>query len=95
MKGGLARAEVLWRAVGRAAVLRAAGGAPLVLLTSHLPPPNSPLDTALRAVGPPRLFDVVAMASPTGHARLAAYAAGTDTAPLPGFWSAADLASPS
>jgi DNA modification methylase len=95
MRGGLARADVLWRALGRAHVLRAAGRAPLVLLTSHLPAPGTPGDAALRAVGPGGIFDVVAMASPAGRARLAAYAAGACDRPLPGFWTAADLAPPS
>ncbi|MDQ1516724.1 MAG: modification methylase [Actinomycetota bacterium] len=95
VRGGLARADVLWRALGRASVLRAAGTAPLVLLTSHLPTPNSPGDSALRAVGPAGVFDVVAMASAAGRERLAAYAAGGLDRPLPGFWAPADLSSPS
>jgi DNA modification methylase len=95
VKGGLARADILWRALGRASVLRASGDAPLVLLTSHIPPPNTPLDAALRTAGPNLVFDVLAMGSPPAHARLTAYAAGSHTCPLPGFWSATDLASPS
>jgi site-specific DNA-methyltransferase (adenine-specific) len=91
VKAGLARADVVWRALGRAAVLGATGDPPLVLLTSHLPPPNSPLDSALRAGGPALVLDVIAMGSPDGRRRLAAYAAGGDPRPLPGFWSAADL----
>ncbi len=91
VRGGLARADILWRALGRAHVLRAAGAAPLVLLTSHLPPVPSPPDAALRAVGPDGIFDVVAMGSPGGRQRLAAYAAGGHDRPLPGFWTAADL----
>ena len=63
VKAGLARADVLWRALGRAAVLRAPGGPPLVLLTSHLPPSNTPGDAALRAAGPGLVHDVIAMGS--------------------------------
>jgi hypothetical protein len=74
-------------------VLRAAGAAPLVLLTSHLPTPGSPGDSALHAVGPAGVFDVVAMASAAGRERLAAYAAGGLDRPLPGFWAPADLSS--
>src|SRR5882757_5018301 len=76
VRGGLARADVLWRALGRAHVLRTAGAAPLVLLTSHLPAAATPGEAALRAVGPGGVFDVVAMGSPAGRERLAAYAAG-------------------
>ncbi|MDE3207175.1 MAG: site-specific DNA-methyltransferase [Acidobacteriota bacterium] len=36
-RGGLRRADVLWRALGQAAVLRESGDAPLVLLTTDLP----------------------------------------------------------
>ena len=91
VKGGLARADVLWRALGRAAVLRtSSGGVPLVFLTSQLPAPNTPLDAALRAAGPALVFDAVAMGSAPARARLAAYAAGGHTSPLPGFWPSPD-----
>jgi site-specific DNA-methyltransferase (adenine-specific) len=92
LRGGLARADVLWRGLGRAHVLRAAGAAPVVFLTSHLPAGGTPLDAALRAVGPAGVFDIVAMGSPAGRERLAAYAAGGHERPLPGFWTPADLA---
>jgi DNA modification methylase len=92
VRGGLARADVLWRTLGRASVLRSAGAtAPLVLLSSHLPPPGSPADSALRAVGPRTVFDVVAMGSPAGRERLARYAVGGADHPLPGFWAVRDL----
>jgi DNA modification methylase len=86
VRGGLARADVLWRALGRAHVLRTAADSPIVLLTSHLPGAGTPGDAALRAVGPDGLFDVIVMGDPPGHRRLAAYAAGGHTHPLPGFW---------
>src|SRR5882724_4975454 len=76
VRGGLARADVLWRALGRASVLKVAGGPRLILLTSHLPALGTPLDNALRSVGPDRVFDIVAMGSAAGRARLAAYAGG-------------------
>src|SRR5581483_8063727 len=92
VKGGLARADVLWRALGRAAALRfSAGATPLVFLTSHVPPGNTALGAALAAVGPAVVFDVIAMGSAPAHARLAAYGAGGRTGPLPGFWAPADL----
>ena len=86
VRGGLARADVLWRALGRAHVLRTPTAAPLVLLTSHLPGNGTPGDAALRSVGPGAIFDVVDMASAPDCARLAAYAAGGHEKPLPGFW---------
>ena len=91
VRGGLARADVLWRALGRAHVLRAAGAAPLVLLTSHLPGASTPGEAALRAVGSGGVFDVVAMGSAAGRQRLAAYAAGGHERPIPGFWTVQDL----
>ena len=92
VRGGLARADVLWRALGRASVLRSApGGAPLVFLTSHLPGPGTPGDAARRAGGRGAAFDVIAMGSTAGRDRLAAYAAGACD-PLPGFWTEHELA---
>jgi len=87
VRGGLARADVLWRALGRAHVFRTVTDTPLVFLTSHLPGDGTPLDAALRSVGPSALFDVVDMTSPGDCARLAAYAAGSQEEPLPGFWT--------
>jgi site-specific DNA-methyltransferase (adenine-specific) len=95
VRGGLARADVLWRALGRAHVLRTvAPETPLVLLTSHLPADGTPGAAALRAVGPAQVFDVVLMRSAPDRARLAAYAAGEQHRPLPGFWAAKDLSAP-
>jgi site-specific DNA-methyltransferase (adenine-specific) len=56
---GLRRPEVLWRSLGKAAVLLAArrrghdGLGPLVLLTTDLPQPSSPAGRALRAACEP------------------------------------------
>jgi modification methylase len=91
VKGGLARADVLWRALGRTHVLRTVTDLPLVLLTSHLPGDATPLDAALRSVGPEGIFDVVLMGSAAAQARLAGYASGGQARPLPGFWSPGDL----
>ncbi|MEW6474631.1 MAG: site-specific DNA-methyltransferase [Actinomycetota bacterium] len=91
VRSGLARADVLWRALGRAHVLRTATDGPLVLLTSHLPGDGTPGDAALRAVGPTGVFDVIAMGSAAGRTRLAAYAAGGQHRPLPGFWTTAEV----
>ncbi|MEX2279507.1 MAG: site-specific DNA-methyltransferase [Acidimicrobiia bacterium] len=74
---GLARAETLWRAIGRAAAIaRHREGRRLVLLTSHRPPDRSPLARVLaEMVGPDRpVFDVIELLDPECRARLAAYA---------------------
>ncbi|MCK4176954.1 DNA-methyltransferase [Aciditerrimonas ferrireducens] len=87
-RGGLQRPEVLWRTLGRAAVLRGClpPEVPLVVLTPRQPAPRSEGDRALRAVGPEVLFDVVELHCPRARARLAAYAAGRPPTALPGFW---------
>jgi DNA modification methylase len=90
-RDGLARADVAWRALGRAHVLAANGIAPLVLLTPALPRPGSEPDAALRAAGPTAVFDAVELLSEEGAARLAAYAGGGAERPLPGFWRPNDL----
>jgi DNA modification methylase len=95
-RGGLLRAETVWRCLGRAHALRGrvAPGTPLVFLTTQLPQRPSEGDTALRAAGPDAFFDAVDLLSREGLARLALYAkGGYTTDPQLGFWSAADLAS--
>lgn len=87
VRGGLARADVLWRALGRAHVLRTVNDNPLVFLTSHLPASGTPGDAALRSAGRNSIFDVVDMTSSSDCARLAAYATGGHEQPLPGFWT--------
>jgi hypothetical protein len=87
----LKRAEIVWRALGRAAVLDAARRenpdrrdlGPLVLLTTDLPARSSPGDRALRAaVGPDRpVRAVVALDDLTAaENRLRALAGGAATA---------------
>lgn len=74
---GIARADVLWRAVGRAAAIdRHRDGRRLVLLTSHRPPERSPAARILaEMIGPDRpVYDVVELLDAEGRARLAAYA---------------------
>ena len=93
-RGGLLRADNVWKALGRASALkRSQGDAPLVLLTSHLPKRPSEGDNALRAAGPDAFFDAIEMLSDDSLERLQRYAKGGFTSePQPGFWTAADLA---
>lgn len=77
--GGLRRSDVLWNALGRAAVMGLADGAtePLVLLTTDLPTPASAGGAALRKARGELIVDAVELLSPAGRTRLAAYATGT------------------
>ena len=80
---GLRRADVLWRALGKAAVLREMDPArPLLLLTTDLPAPGTPPAAALDAVhGPGRpVWDVIDLRSPDDLSRLTDLAVGTGTA---------------
>jgi len=91
-RGGMARSETVWRALGRAHVLAAGGHAPFVVLTTQLPRPGTEADRALRAPGPGGIFDAVELSSADARARLKAYARGRSGSPRVGFWTAADVA---
>jgi len=76
---GLRRADTLWKALGRAAVLHQGGDdLRLVLLTTDLPARGSAGAVALGNLrGPGRpVADVVELLDPADEARLAAYAGG-------------------
>jgi hypothetical protein len=90
-RGGMARSETVWRALGRAHVLSAGGHAPFVVLTTQLPRSGTEADRALRAPGPGSIFDVIDLLSTEAPARLEAYARGRSGSPQIGFWSAADV----
>jgi DNA modification methylase len=93
-KGGLLRADTLWKAVGRASVLHANQKTPVVLLTSHLPRPRSEGDSAIRALGPGVVFDALAILDEEDRGRLKTYAAGGHhLCPETGFWSDKELRS--
>jgi site-specific DNA-methyltransferase (adenine-specific) len=94
--GGLARSDVVWRCLGRAAALRRRRpDTPLVALTTHLPRRGSDGDLALRAAGPSTIFDVVDLLSDEGRDRLAGYAAGgSGVGPRSGFWVGDELDRP-
>ncbi|HLN41551.1 MAG TPA: site-specific DNA-methyltransferase [Acidimicrobiales bacterium] len=79
---GLRRADTLWRALGKAAVVHAAWPeVPFVLLTTAAPAPGSSGDRAWRSLGeaaPPgeigAVYDVIELGSPEGEGRLCGYA---------------------
>jgi site-specific DNA-methyltransferase (adenine-specific) len=78
---GLRRTDTLWRALGKAAVVRMARPeVPLVLLTTSVPRPGSAEDRAWRALGQSSpggaMIDVVSIDSTEDIARLCGYAAG-------------------
>ena len=81
VRGGLRRAEVLWKALGRAAVVHASyPERPLVLLTTDAPLPGSAGERAWRALQTSdpgaigAVYDVVELESEQAPARLRAYA---------------------
>jgi hypothetical protein len=80
-RSGLARTDTLWKALGKAAVLHAAGEVrPLVLLTTDLPGKGTAGAKALKAVvgeGQP-VRDVLSMFDADDCTKLAAYAVGGD-----------------
>jgi DNA modification methylase len=92
-RGGLIRADNVWKALGRASALKSArGDVPLVLLTSHLPKRPSESDNAMRAAGPNAFFDAIEMLSDDSLERLQRYAkGGFADDPQPGFWTPRDL----
>ncbi|HEX3620708.1 MAG TPA: site-specific DNA-methyltransferase [Acidimicrobiales bacterium] len=73
-RAGLARTDQAWAAVGRAAVLRAHGHGPVLLLTSHVPRRGDPADRALRAAG----LEAVGITEPATAELLRRYAAGME-----------------
>jgi DNA modification methylase len=91
-RGGMARSETVWRALGRAHVMAASGHGPFVVLTTQLPRTGPEADRALRAPGPGGLFDAVDLLSADARARLATYAGGRCGSARAGFWSTADVA---
>jgi site-specific DNA-methyltransferase (adenine-specific) len=92
-RGGLLRTDTVWKSLGRASALKARlGDVRLVFLTSHLPRRSSEGDTALRAAGRCAFFDAIEMLSEESQKRLAEYATGAVSEPLPGFWTQRDLA---
>ena len=75
---GLRRTDTLWKALGKAAVIKSSnsGGVPLVFLTTNLPLTGSSGDLALRAARGGVFHDAIEMLSPEGQERLRHYASG-------------------
>lgn len=75
---GLRRTDTLWKALGKAAVLKEAGLAMhrLVFLSTDLPPKGSSGDAALRAVRGSAFHDAIEMLSDAGQDRLRRYGLG-------------------
>jgi site-specific DNA-methyltransferase (adenine-specific) len=76
---GLRRTDTLWKALGKAAVLKESGSAHrLIFLTTDLPPKGSAGDSALRSVRGSVFHDAIDMLSGEGQERLCLYAGGED-----------------
>jgi DNA modification methylase len=90
-RGGMAKTETVWRALGRAHLLAIKGVTPLVILTPQLPRAGSDGDKALRGVGTSGFFDAIDLLSGPARQRLATYAKGRVVSPSPGFWAARDV----
>jgi len=93
---GLQRTDTLWKALGKALVLKThfkTHDSPrIILLTTDLPRPRSTGDVALHSVGSSAIFDVIEMRSARDQERLAKYATGEYTEkPITGFWTDDEL----
>ena len=77
-RAGLKRADTLWKALGKAAVLREASSTPLVLLTTDVPMHGSPGAETLRQVTGPRkpVHAVIEMLKQSGLEALRALCEG-------------------
>ena len=80
-RGGMARSDVVWKALGRAHALRGVEVGPLVFLTTQLPAPASEGGVALRAAGREAFFDVIDLLSASDRARLVRYSGGDAVGP--------------
>lgn len=89
---GLQRTDTLWKALGKAAVIKATDqGIPLVLLTTDLPARGSAGYLALRATRGLTYHDALEMFSPEGQDRLWRYASGENrTKPIGDLLSGSD-----
>jgi DNA modification methylase len=81
-RAGLRRTDTLWKALGKASVLKASpvGDYRLILLTTDLPPRASAGAHALRAARGDTFHDAIEMLSAEGQDRLSRYAHGDNRA---------------
>lgn len=81
-RAGLRRTDTLWKALGKASVLKASGlkNYRLVFLTTDLPGHSSAGGQALRAAHGFTFDDAIEMLSPQGQERLRSYAEGASPA---------------
>lgn len=81
---GLRRPDTVWKALGKASVLKSSqpDDHQLILLTTELPTKNSPGGQALRAAQNDTFHDAIALLSPEGHVRLARYASSSGSVAL-------------
>ena len=96
-RAGLRRTDTLWKALGKAAVLKSSsvGDYRLILLTTDLPPAGSAGDSALRLVRGDTYHDAIEMLSTEGQRRLGIYASGQHrNGPLDELHAPSDPASP-
>ena len=77
-RGGLRRMDTVWKALGKAAVLRAhSKDHRLVFLTTDLPPASGAGAAALKTARDDKIiYDAIDMTSPEGQEKLRRYAAG-------------------
>jgi site-specific DNA-methyltransferase (adenine-specific) len=70
-RSGLKRADTLWKAIGKAAVLSAAGSSPLVVLTTGAPTRGTGAETLKQVVGPGKpILAVIDLLDPSALAEL-------------------------
>ena len=92
VRPGLQRTETLWKALGRAHVLRMAQlETPLLILTSNLPKPGSEGWKALKAVGPGTVFDAIEIFGQWDSVRLGHYGREDGSRPIEGYWTQEEI----
>ncbi len=90
-RGGLDRADAVWKALGRAASAEQAGATPWVFVTSRLPGDKTESARVLKSVGPKVFFDAIGMFDAASLDRLNQYGVGGYARPIPGFWDSKRL----
>lgn len=84
-RAGLRRTDSIWKALGKAAVLKTSNGSkriPFILLSTDLPPKTSAGFVALQSARGQIYFDAIEMLSQAGQERLRKYAQGNTDQPI-------------